>query len=124
MGEGKGGKINMCRCACVDGGGVEGEERKRGKCSEQLVDVYSPNQQSCPCVLMRADTLLPEDDFTKGPNGAKWFSNMGKKWSPVIPLVPNAAFSAFPKANTWLPSSLMARVNVCPHDTCKIVARC
>ena len=89
-----------------------------------VVDVYSPNQQSCPCVLMRADTLLPEDDFTKGPNGARWFSNMGKKWSPVIPLEPNAAFSAFPKANTWLPSSLMARVNVCPHDTCRIVARC
>ena len=118
MGEGKGGKINICRCTCVDeGGGGVGEVR-------QLVGVYSPNQQSCPCVLMRADTLLPEDDFTKGPNGARWFSNMGKKWSPVIPLLPNAAFSAFPKANTWLPSSLMARVNVCPHDTCRIVARC
>ena len=33
--------------------------------------------------------------------------------------MPNTALSAFPKANTWLPSSLMARVNVCPQDTCR-----
>ena len=69
-----GGKINVCKCASVHvwvGEGWVGRREGEVKCS--------PNQQSCPRVLMRADTLLPDDDFTKGPNGVRWFSNMGKK---------------------------------------------